>query len=1421
MMEKLYYDKSGDISNFASTATYLKKALSNIQRDPTTKLVNSAVGDEWTSWGFQDNVKKQGNDLMGSLLYYKASLDMAALYTANADAANAAFFTNEATNISNNLSALWDATDGMFYAASISPTQIDILGSAYAVYLSQLPGDRGIISQAQATNISNYLVNNYSALTAGTGYIRQSPTDWGGTCWAPGSLCAPGTYDNARWSVGNEWVARALAVTNASKATQFITDFSNNADKTMEYYGVGSGANGTSNNLESPMGAFKFISDNPLLFNTGSITSEDYSNVFTLWDDFSSIKSGWSGAMGIWGVDNGMLKQTYQPAGSGDRYEDTKFIHDSGLSNNFLFEGDMKVDSYNAGDHSILGICLNATDTLVISAPRGYCSTLHSNAATTAAILNEEVAWGPTTSFNWTTGTWYRTQIARIGTTIYSKIWVVGSAEPSSWQNTYTESNNLTSTSVGFLSGYSTTNFDNLLVRPYVSSEPTIAAGAEISSDATVTSSAYNVSFLVGGVGSITHIPYGTSKTTFESNLIKGNINQSWVDTGIHSTLLTGDTLVVTAQDGTTMGTYTVTVSAPAIASVASDAAAGVVLHLGQTINFTVTPTVPEAGLTILPTTYNGRALTAWTAHNGGATYTAAYTVTAGDPDRVVPLQLLGVTATDVNGTGAATDGTDITDTIDATAPAIASITSTTPSGNNYTTGQAINITVNFSENVTSTGNVTVTLNTTPSRTCTFAVANASSGSCTYAVQAGDTVAVLGVSGISGTINDAALNAMTNFVPVTGLAASKTIAIPLYTLTYSAGAGGTISGSSPQTENYNTSGSIVTATPNAHYHFTGWSDSVVTASRTDAGIQANLTVTANFAIDTHTLTYTAGSNGSIIGSSPQTINYGSDGTLVTATPAAHYHFVSWSDGGLTASRTDLSITTDYAYTVTFAIDTFTLTYSAGSHGSLTGPTTQTVNYSASGTEVIAVPDTGYHFVGWSDTPGTDHRTDVNVMGDITVSATFAINTYTLSYIAGTHGTLTGTASQIVNVGASGSLVTAVPDTGYHFISWSDSVATATRTDTNVQANITASASFAINTYTLAYSAGANGTITGSSPQTVNYGASGTQVSATADSGYQFVNWSDASAANPRTDANVTSNITVTANFTAVVSRGGAPNDNVIVYPPTVAVLTPVGGGSYNAGSVVGLSWSAANGTFTKYKVYYSIDNGTTWTTISDNATSTSLSWTIPDNSTTLGKIKVEGYNSSNALLASGLSAGNFTIVGTIPATNNPPPTTNPPPAADPNVTGAYSSESALANTPDINTDIGLITVASPSCVSGTLIKGSLPAVYYCGADGKRYVFVNEQAYLSWYADFSTVKVISDADLAQIPLGGNVTYRPGARLVKIQTDPKVYAVARGGVLRWVMTEAVATRLYGANWNKMIDDVPDSFFVNYTVGAPIAN
>lgn len=111
------------------------------------------------------------------------------------------------------------------------------------------------------------------------------------------------------------------------------------------------------------------------------------------------------------------------------------------------------------------------------------------------------------------------------------------------------------------------------------------------------------------------------------------------------------------------------------------------------------------------------------------------------------------------------------------------------------------------------------------------------------------------------------------------------------------------------------------------------------------------------------------------------------------------------------------------------------------------------------------------------------------------------------------------------------------------------------------------------------------------------------------------------------------------------------------------------------------------------------------------------------------------------------------------------------------------------------------------------------AVYYVGTDGKRHAFPNSKVFFTWYDGFSDVQVTTADTLSNIPLGMNVTYKPGVRMVKFVTLPRVYAVGLHGVLRWVTSEAIATSLYGKDWNAMIDDISDAFFTNYTFGDDI--
>lgn len=156
-----------------------------------------------------------------------------------------------------------------------------------------------------------------------------------------------------------------------------------------------------------------------------------------------------------------------------------------------------------------------------------------------------------------------------------------------------------------------------------------------------------------------------------------------------------------------------------------------------------------------------------------------------------------------------------------------------------------------------------------------------------------------------------------------------------------------------------------------------------------------------FTLNKHyTLTYTAGADGTLTGETTQTVKEGSDATTVTAVPNTGYKFVQWSDGLTDNPRTDINVTTDITVKAEFIEEdtpVYTLTYTAGENGYVSGITTQTVAQGASGTAIIAMPNTGYYFVQWSDGVTDNPRTDTNITTNITVEAEFDAPTYTLTF----------------------------------------------------------------------------------------------------------------------------------------------------------------------------------------------------------------------------------------------------------------------------------------------------------------------------------------------------------------------------------------------------------------------------------------
>lgn len=111
------------------------------------------------------------------------------------------------------------------------------------------------------------------------------------------------------------------------------------------------------------------------------------------------------------------------------------------------------------------------------------------------------------------------------------------------------------------------------------------------------------------------------------------------------------------------------------------------------------------------------------------------------------------------------------------------------------------------------------------------------------------------------------------------------------------------------------------------------------------------------------------------------------------------------------------------------------------------------------------------------------------------------------------------------------------------------------------------------------------------------------------------------------------------------------------------------------------------------------------------------------------------------------------------------------------------------------------------------------APYFVGTDGRRHAFPSVDTYFSWFPNLSYVNAVPQEKLASIPLGANVHYRSGVRMVKFMSSPKVYAVSLGGQLHWIKTEELAKELYGSDWQTKIDEINVAFFTDYVIGSDI--
>lgn len=84
-----------------------------------------------------------------------------------------------------------------------------------------------------------------------------------------------------------------------------------------------------------------------------------------------------------------------------------------------------------------------------------------------------------------------------------------------------------------------------------------------------------------------------------------------------------------------------------------------------------------------------------------------------------------------------------------------------------------------------------------------------------------------------------------------------------------------------------------------------------------------------------------------------------------------------------------------------------------------------------------------------------------------------------------------------------------------------------------------------------------------------------------------------------------------------------------------------------------------------------------------------------------------------------------------------------------------------------------------------------------------------------------ITIVTQAQLAVLPLGVVVGFRPGTTLVKFPSIPKTYEIDRNGLLRWITDESTALRLHGLHWNALVITESEANYNQYRFGSDISS
>lgn len=373
----------------------------------------------------------------------------------------------------------------------------------------------------------------------------------------------------------------------------------------------------------------------------------------------------------------------------------------------------------------------------------------------------------------------------------------------------------------------------------------------------------------------------------------------------------------------------------------------------------------------------------------------------------------------------------------------------------------------------------------------------------------------------------------------------------------------------------------LTAEANYGYHFVGWSDAMGNMLATGAILVVDaVSDTALVAVfERNAYSVSTGVNDTLMGTatvSNETPLY-LDVVTFTAVANTGYHFTSWSNGE-TDAIINVVVSGDTTVTATFARNQYAAIAAVNADALGTATVSNAAPYHGDTVVFTAVAAEGCHFTGWSN-GDTAASIEIVALGDITLTANFAVNVYnvTVGYDA-TRGSVVDAAGADVAAGSVFEVehgttlhfTASAIDDGSRFVSWTDGTAVLTTEtiDYVVTSDVALTANFASNDsamLTLVVGNAGMGTVSGAGMYQIGDTANITAIPA---EHHHFIGWSNGSA-EAATTVVVDSDTILTAYF--------AIDTHTVLVSCDTAMGTVVGAGQYAYGTEATLVATAADG----------------------------------------------------------------------------------------------------------------------------------------------------------------------------------------------------------------------------------------------------